>query len=77
MDLIALILPYIHSDEDICKFCILLYELCSLLQKLPLIFFIIKKKDRVKKKSFCKKKFLIGPVLEEVRFFRVVLRMKK
>ncbi len=31
----------------------------------------------VKILRFCKKNFLIGPVLEEVRFFRVVLRLRR
>ncbi len=30
----------------------------------------------VKISRFCKKNFLIGPVLEEVRFFRVVLGLR-
>jgi hypothetical protein len=36
---------------NICKFCISLYQLCSLLQKLPLLFFINKKKIGLKKKK--------------------------
>ncbi len=31
----------------------------------------------VKILRFCKKNFLIGPVLEEVRFFRVVLGLRE
>ncbi len=38
-----------------------------------LLFIVI---SYVKILRFCKKNFLIGPVLEEVRFFRVVLALR-
>jgi hypothetical protein len=41
---------YIHSAEDICKFCIL-YQLSSLLQKFAVAFFSIKKRSDKKKIS--------------------------
>ncbi len=43
------------------------------LRFLILYYFIV---SYVKILRFCKKNFLIGPVLEQVRFFRVVLRLR-